>query len=71
VEANVRGHHTFHQTKKIMKLKKKIIEQLKKRKKRKDYRFIIVISCVYVSCVTIGIAIATSSPISVSFVIVM
>jgi hypothetical protein len=55
-----------------MKLKRKIIEQLEKeKKKRKDYGFIIVISCVYVSCVTIGIARATSSPISVSFVIVM
>jgi hypothetical protein len=38
-----------------MKLKRKIIEQLEKeKKKRKDYGFIIVISCVYVSCVTIG-----------------
>jgi len=55
----------------MMKLKRKIIEQLKKGKKRKDYGFIIVISCVYVSCVAIGIAIATSSPISVSFVIVI
>jgi len=43
----------------------------KRKKKREDYGFIIVISCVYVSCVTIGIARATSSPISVSFVIVM